>query len=65
MTIYRYRAVSDSGQIRSGQTEALNLPDLEARLAQVRLDLIEAHVRPIAVPSGWGAIGNTRPPRGS
>ena len=54
MTIYRYRAVSESGQIRSGQTEALNLPDLEARLAQVRLDLIEAQVRPIAVPSGWG-----------
>ncbi len=54
MTIYRYRAVGDSGVIRSGQTEALNLPDLEARLAQIQLDLIEAHIRPLAVPSGWG-----------
>src|SRR5580692_11263324 len=54
MTIYRYRAVSESGQIRSGQTEALNLPDLEARLAQIRLDLIEAQVRPVSVSAGWG-----------
>jgi type IV pilus assembly protein PilC len=55
MAIFRYRAVSDSGQIRSGQTEALNLPDLEARLAQARLDLVEAHVKPVALPSAWGA----------
>lgn len=60
MTIYRYRAVSDSGQVRSGQTEALNLPDLEARLTQARLDLIEAHVRPVSAPSAWGAGPSTK-----
>jgi type IV pilus assembly protein PilC len=54
MIIYRYRAVTDLGQVRSGQTEALNLPDLEARLAQIQLDLIEAHARPVSVPAGWG-----------
>ena len=54
MAIYRYRAVTDSGQVRSGQTDALNLPDLEARLAQAQLDLIEAQVRPVSVPAGWG-----------
>src|SRR6202043_2061356 len=37
--------VTESGQIRSGRTEALNLPDLEARLTQMRLELIEARVR--------------------
>ncbi len=42
MPIYRYRAVTDLGQVRTGRTEALNLPDLEARLAQIRLELIEA-----------------------
>lgn len=43
MAIYRYRAVTESGQIRTGRTEALNLPDLEARLMQIRLELIEGH----------------------
>jgi type IV pilus assembly protein PilC len=60
MAIYRYRAVGDSGQIRSGQTEALNLPDLEARLAQARLDLIEAQVKPVAAPSAWAAGPTTK-----
>jgi type IV pilus assembly protein PilC len=42
MPIYRYRAVTELGQVRTGRTEALNLPDLEARLMQIRLELIEA-----------------------
>ena len=54
MAIYRYRAVTDSGQVRSGQTDALNLPDLEARLALAQLDLIEAQVRPVSVRASWG-----------
>ena len=45
MRTYSYRAVTESGQVRSGRTEALNLPDLEARLTQMRLELIEARVR--------------------
>jgi type IV pilus assembly protein PilC len=54
MTIYRYRAVTDLGVVRSGQTDALNLPDLEARLTQSQLELIEAHIRPVSMSIGWG-----------
>jgi type IV pilus assembly protein PilC len=54
MTIYRYRAVTDLGVVRTGQTDALNLPDLEARLTQSQLELIEAHIRPVSVSVGWG-----------
>jgi type IV pilus assembly protein PilC len=42
MAIYRYRAVTELGQVRTGRTEALNLPDLESRLRQIKLELIEA-----------------------
>jgi type IV pilus assembly protein PilC len=52
MPIYRYRAVTESGQVRSGRTDALNLPDLEARLTQIRLELIEARV---ATATSWFA----------
>ncbi len=45
MPTYRYRAVTESGQLRAGRTDALNLADLESRLAQLRLELIEAHAR--------------------
>jgi type IV pilus assembly protein PilC len=54
MTIYRYRAVTDLGVVRTGQTDALNLPDLEARLTQSQLELIEAHIRPASMSIGWG-----------
>jgi type IV pilus assembly protein PilC len=60
MAIYRYRAVTDSGQVRSGQTDALNLPDLEARLALAQLDLIEAQVRPVSVRASWGGGPTTK-----
>jgi type IV pilus assembly protein PilC len=45
MPIYRYRAVTESGQVRTGRTEALNVPDLETRLKQIQLELIEASIR--------------------
>jgi type IV pilus assembly protein PilC len=54
MTIYRYRAVTDLGVVRTGLTDALNLPDLEARLTQSQLELIEAHIRPVSMSIGWG-----------
>jgi type IV pilus assembly protein PilC len=55
MPTYRYRAVSDSGQVRTGRTDALNLPDLEARLAQLQLELIEARSWTSASLGGsWG-----------
>ena len=41
MQTYHYRAVSESGKVRTGRTEALNLADLESRLAQIKLELIE------------------------
>jgi type IV pilus assembly protein PilC len=56
MPIYRYRAVSESGQVRTGRTEALNLPDLEARLKQVQLELIEAGASATAsMFAAWGS----------
>jgi type IV pilus assembly protein PilC len=54
MSIYRYRAVTESGVVQTGQTDALNLPDLEARLTQSQLELIEAHVRRGSISIGWG-----------
>jgi type IV pilus assembly protein PilC len=30
------------------------LPDLEARLTQSQLELIEAHIRPVSMSIGWG-----------
>jgi type IV pilus assembly protein PilC len=50
MPIYRYRAVTELGQVRTGRSEALNLPDLEARLMQIRLELIEART---ATAASW------------
>jgi type IV pilus assembly protein PilC len=46
--------VTDLGVVRTGQTDALNLPDLEARLTQSQLELIEAHIRPVSISIGWG-----------
>ena len=54
MIIYRYRAVTNLGEVRSGQTEALNLPDLESRLTLAQLELIEAHVKQVSISLGWG-----------
>jgi type IV pilus assembly protein PilC len=54
MIIYRYRAVTNLGEVRSGQTEALNLPDLESRLILAQLELIEAHVKQASISVGWG-----------
>jgi len=45
MPIYRYRAVTESGQVHTGRTEALNLPDLETRLKLIHMELIEASAR--------------------
>jgi len=60
MIIYRYRAATNLGVVRSGQTEALNLPDLEARLTLAQLELIEAHVKPVSIPLGWGGGPKTK-----
>jgi type IV pilus assembly protein PilC len=55
MPIFRYRAVTEQGQVRAGRTEALNLPDLEARLGQIQLELIEASVSTTAsILATWG-----------
>ena len=55
MPIYRYRAVTESGQVRTGRTEALNLPDLESRLRQIKLELIEAGASARAsITVAWG-----------
>lgn len=40
MTQYRYRAVDADGRIVTGQAEALNVPELESRLARIGLSLI-------------------------
>lgn len=40
MTQFRYRAVGEDGRIVNGQAEALNLPELESRLARIGLSLI-------------------------
>jgi type IV pilus assembly protein PilC len=45
MQTYHYRAVTESGQVRTGRTQAINLADLESRLTQLKLELIEARVR--------------------
>jgi type IV pilus assembly protein PilC len=60
MPTYRYRAVTEMGQVRTGRTEALNLADLESRLSQLKLELIEAHARTTASPfASWG--GGVKP----
>ncbi len=48
MPMYRYRAVNETGQVRAGRTEAINLAELESRLTQLRLEMIEAHPRTTA-----------------
>src|SRR6267154_1616070 len=48
MQTYHYRAVTESGQVRTGRTQAINLADLESRLTQLKLELIEARVRATA-----------------
>ncbi len=51
MQTYHYRAVTESGQVRTGRTEALNLADLESRLTQIKLELIEARAKSTGGPS--------------
>lgn len=61
MPTYRYRAVTDSGQVRTGRTEALNLADLESRLSMLRLELIEAHAKSQStLLSSWGGHVKTK-----
>jgi type IV pilus assembly protein PilC len=56
MPSYRYRAVTETGQVRTGRTEALNLADLESQLAQLRLELIEARSRTtVSLFASWGS----------
>jgi len=56
MQTYHYRAVTESGQVRTGRTEALNLADLESRLTQIKLELIEARSKSTAsFSASWGA----------
>lgn len=55
MPTYRYRAVTGSGEVRKGRTEALNLADLESRLVQLQMDLIEAHAAKPSSFAAWGA----------
>ncbi len=42
MPLYRYRAISDSGKISRGKTNALNEQDLAAQLEKTGLELIRA-----------------------
>lgn len=61
MQIFRYRAVTEAGQVRTGRTEALNLPDLESRLKQLQLDLIEASVSTrVSIMTGWGKAAHPK-----
>ncbi|MEA3133859.1 MAG: type pilus assembly protein PilC, partial [Gammaproteobacteria bacterium] len=56
MQTYHYRAVTESGQVRTGRTEALNLADLESRLTQIKMELIEARAKTTAsLFVSWGA----------
>jgi type IV pilus assembly protein PilC len=56
MQTYHYRAVTESGKVRTGRTEALNLADLESRLTQIKLELIEARAKSTAsFSASWGA----------
>lgn len=61
MPIYRYRAVNETGQVRTGRTEALNLADLESRLTQLQLELIEARARTTA--SVFASLGGGVKPK--
>jgi type IV pilus assembly protein PilC len=61
MQIFRYRAVTESGQVRTGRTEALNLPDLESRLKLTQLELIEASTSTAAsIFTGWGSAAKPK-----
>src|SRR5882757_8329442 len=56
MQTYHYRAVTETGQVRTGRTEALNLADLESRLTQIKLELIEARSKSTtSFSASWGA----------
>ena len=56
MPTYSYRAVTETGKVRTGRTEALNLADFESRLTQLQLELIEAHARTTAsLFASWGS----------
>jgi type IV pilus assembly protein PilC len=56
MQSYHYRAVTESGKVCTGRTEALNLADLESRLTQIKLELIEARAKSTAsFSASWGA----------
>ena len=61
MQTYHYRAVTESGQVRTGRTEALNLADLESRLTQIKLELIEARSKSTTpFSASWGAGVKTK-----
>ena len=56
MQTYHYRAVTEFGRVRTGCTEALNLADLESRLTQIKLELIEARTKTTAsFSASWGS----------
>lgn len=42
MPLYRYKAISKEGEIRTGSIDASNESDLESRLSKMKLDLISA-----------------------
>lgn len=42
MSQFRYRAVDQQGKVITGQADALNLPELESRLARIGLALVRA-----------------------
>lgn len=42
MSLYKYRAISRDGELRTGTLEATNESDLEARLAKMKMELISS-----------------------
>lgn len=59
MPLYTYRAVDATGKVVPGRTEAVNLFDLEQRLARMGLDLVNG--APTAQKTGL--IGGSKVPR--
>jgi len=53
MAIFAYRAMDTNGRILRGETEALNLIDLEMRLQRMQLDLITG--KPARAHAGFGS----------
>lgn len=59
MSQFRYRAVDTDGRVVTGQAEALNVPELEARLARIGLNLIRTKpVRDASTGRRRNVIGN-------